>query len=135
MVGLALLRAWAEESADGAAQALSGARVFLEGLRAAARRRQQAALGHAKRFMLHFDGVAWALCHERTPFVRAVLTGILLENVRSIEGSGSIPASCLSLVTFRFWLCLWFTAGTDIPLPLQCLCTVHQTDGLCVVCV
>eukprot|EP00884_Botryococcus_braunii_P017348 jgi/Botrbrau1/4297/Bobra.0390s0036.1 len=88
-VGKALLKTWANEAAEGAAQALKGARAFLEELRAAARKRQQAALGHAKRFLFHFDGVAWELCNERTPFVRAALSGIFLEQVRSIEGSGS----------------------------------------------
>lgn len=45
--------------------------------------------GQAKRFTFHFDGVAWDLCNDRTPFVRAVLSGIFLENVTSVEGSGT----------------------------------------------
>ena len=37
---------------------------------------------------MEFDGVSWALCHERTPFVEMSLTGISLTNLRNRDQSG-----------------------------------------------
>ena len=56
-------------------------------------------LERASRLVVEFDGVTWALCHERTPFIEMALTGISLTNLRNRDQSGeghcqpSSPAS------------------------------------------
>jgi hypothetical protein len=42
---------------------------------------------------VEFDGVSWALCHERTPFVEMSLTGISLTNLRNRDQSGGCNGS------------------------------------------
>ena len=42
---------------------------------------------------MEFDGVSWALCHERTPFVEMLLTGISLTNLRNRDQSGGCNCS------------------------------------------
>ena len=45
-------------------------------------------LERASRLTVEFDGVSWALCHERTPFIEMALTGISLTNLRNRDQSG-----------------------------------------------
>lgn len=47
-----------------------------------------AQLERASRLTVEFDGVSWALCHERTPFIEMALTGISLTNLRNRDQSG-----------------------------------------------
>ena len=59
-------------------------------------------LERASRLTVEFDGVSWALCHDRTPFIEMALTGISLTNLRNRDQSGE-PAS-------PSWLTLSFAA-------------------------
>ena len=47
-------------------------------------------LERASRLTVEFDGVSWALCHERTPFIEMALTGISLTNLRNRDQSGKL---------------------------------------------
>lgn len=46
-------------------------------------------LERASRLALEFDGVSWALCHGRTPFIEMALSGISLVNLRNRDQSGA----------------------------------------------
>ncbi len=48
-----------------------------------------AQLERASRLALEFDGVSWALCHGRTPFIEMSLSGISLVNLRNRDQSGA----------------------------------------------
>ena len=50
-----------------------------------------AQLERASRLALEFDGVSWALCHGRTPFIEMSLSGISLVNLRNRDQSGARP--------------------------------------------
>lgn len=50
-----------------------------------------AQLERASRLALEFDGVSWALCHGRTPFIEMSLSGISLVNLRNRDQSGAQP--------------------------------------------
>jgi hypothetical protein len=52
-----------------------------------------AQLERASRLALEFDGVSWALCHDRTPFIEMALSGISLVNLRNHDQSGK-PLHC-----------------------------------------
>ena len=56
-------------------------------------------LERASRLTVEFDGVSWALCHERTPFVEMSLSGISLTNLRNRDQSGEPSILCISSVS------------------------------------
>ncbi|KAK9806263.1 hypothetical protein WJX72_007766 [[Myrmecia] bisecta] len=85
--GPQLMLRWGEEQVVGAKLSLDGARSALLDLKAIARKQQEAA--NASRFTLELPSITWALCHERMPFVELELVGIMLDNFRNKDHSGS----------------------------------------------
>lgn len=49
-------------------------------------------LERASRLALELDGVSWALCHGRTPFIEMSLHSISLVNLRNRDQSGGRAA-------------------------------------------
>ncbi len=61
-------------------------------------------LERASRLVVEFDGVTWALCHERTPFIEMALTGISLTNLRNRDQSGEAHCHSSSPASYKLSL-------------------------------
>ena len=61
-------------------------------------------LERASRLTVEFDGVSWALCHDRTPFIEMALTGISLTNLRNRDQSGESACWATSRPTFSCYI-------------------------------
>ena len=66
-------------------------------------------LERASRLTVEFDGVSWALCHDRTPFIEMALTGISLTNLRNRDQSGEPACLATSRLTSSLLHMCWPT--------------------------
>ena len=82
-------------------------------------------LERASRLTVEFDGVSWALCHERTPFVEMALIGISLTNLRNRDQSGE-SAHCTMRTPAQ--------ASLSHQLPPQCSWRMQAGASQCICC-